>query len=513
MVGGKKIYNVKQYISNKEDFIVGGRTSCVECHQSESIEKKFVYCFNENEDFFQVTPRASSRSQVRPSSQSLRVSNVSQQTSPLGHLQKSTVEMNTNQFLAPPRPPDPTLFIRAGTTGNRHLLPIHLTEHDCQGGVFTRSISRMRSHTPTTEQCTNIEMIRNICLSIKTLQHFDISENGLTDLPLDITLLIDLETLNCSYNRLITIPDLFEQLKHLKEVDLSFNLFKQLPNVIYTLKFLIRLNCEHNSINTLQANLSNLKRLKFFVFDHNQLESTDSIDFSQLKKLEYLHIAHNQLMKFPRGLHQLHYLKNVNLSHNRLTSVPIDLFLVKTLDVLNLSHNLITKLSPMPVAYKRAAMIFSIDLSFNQLTKFYDYLLLIALKIDLSNNKIRIISNDVLKKLNNDMINSRELKIHNNPLTQPALPWEMLHSVTSSAVNVLRMMRNCFDEQQSETYVRQGFKICIVGPKSSGKTALANCLEEYIPLVIDENDLESQERIIHGNIHRPFFQRTNVSFV
>lgn len=474
----------------------------------------FIAVIN-TEDFFrflQGTPRATNRSQLRPSSQSLRVTNVSQQTNSLGPFQNGTDDMNINQFLAPPRPPDPTLFIRAGTNGNRHLLPIHLTEHDCQGGVFSRSISRMRSRTPTTELCTNTEMIRNICISIKTLQHFDVSENELTDLPLDITLLIDLETLNCSYNRLSIIPDLFEQLKHLKEIDLSFNLFKQLPNVIYTFKFLIRLNCEQNSINTLHENLLNLKRLKFFVFDHNQLESTDTIDFSQLKKLEYLHIAHNQLIKFPRGLHQLHYLKNVNLSNNRLTSVPIDLFLVKTLDVINLSHNLITKLSPMPVAYKRAAMIFSIDLSFNQLTKFYDYLLLIALKIDVSNNKIRVISNDVLKKLNNDMINSRELKIHNNPLTQPALPWEILHGGTTTALNVLRMIRNCFDEQQSETVVRQGFKVCIVGPKSSGKTALANCLEEYMPLVIDENGQESQERIIHGNIHRSSSKRTNLFF-
>ena len=406
--------------------------------------------------------------------------------------------MNGHQFLAPPRPPDPTLFIRAGTTGNRHLLPIHLTEHDCHGGVFARSISRMRSRTPTTELCTNIEMIRNICSSVKTLQHFDISENELTDLPLDMTLLVDLETLNCSYNQLKTIPDLFEQLKYLKELDLSFNLFKELPNVISTFKFLIRLNCEQNSINTLQANLLNLKRLKFFIFDHNQLESTDAIDFSLLKKLEHVHISHNQLTRFPRGLHQLHHLKNVNLSHNRLTSVPIDLFLVKTLDVLNLSHNMITKLSPMPVAYKRPSLIFSIDLSYNHLMKFYDYLLLIALKIDLSNNKIRVISNDVLKKLNNDMINSRELKIHNNPLTQPGIPWDMLHGDNSNTINVLRMIRNSFDEQQSETHVRQGFKLCILGPKSSGKTSLANCLEEYMPLVINENEEETQERIIHG---------------
>ncbi|CAF4519735.1 unnamed protein product [Rotaria sp. Silwood1] len=438
----------------------------------------------------------SNRSQATRTSQSLRVTNVSQQTSPLGHAQKSAKEMNNN-LLIPPRPPDPTLFIQAGTSGIRHLFPIHLTDNDCNGGVFSRSISRLRSRTPTTELCNNIEMIRNVCLSIKTLQHFDVSENQLNDLPIDISLLTELETLNCSHNQLTDMADIFEQLKRLKELDLSFNLFKYLPNAIYTYKYLIRLNCEHNLITTIDDGLVNLKRLKFFVFDHNQLESIDQVDFGQMKKLEYVHIAHNQLIKFPRGLHQLHHLKNVNLSYNRLTSFPIDLLLVNTLDVLNLSHNLIAKLPSMPVAYTRASMIFSIDLSFNELTKFYDYLLLIALKIDVSNNKIRMISNDIVKKLNNDLITSRELKINNNPLTQPAVPSEMLNENSLNTTNVLRMIRNCFDEQQIDANVRQGFKICIIGPKKSGKTSLANCLEELMPITIDENNEETQERIIH----------------
>jgi len=441
------------------------------------------------------------RSQASHTSQSLRISNVSQQTNSSGYSQKSINEMNNNNnnnLLAPPRPPDPTLFIRAGTSGVRHLFPIHLTDKDCNGGVFSRPISHLRSRTPTSEFCTNIEMIRNICSSIKTLQHFDVSQNELNDLPLDICLLIELETLNCSHNQLIDISDLFEKLKRLKELDLSFNLFKLLPNVIYTFKSLIRLNCEHNFIKIIEKNLINLKRLKFFVFDHNQLESIDSIDFSQMKKLEYIHIAHNQLIKFPRNLHQLHHLKNINLSYNRLTSVPVDLFLLNTLDVLNLSHNLIAKLPSMPIAYKRISMIFSIDLSYNHLTKFYDYLLLIAFKIDVSNNRIRMISNDLGKKLNNEMITSRELKINNNPLTQPAIPLELLNDNSSNTINALRLIRNCFDEQQMDANVRQGFKIYMIGPKNSGKTSLANCLEEYMPLIIDENDEETQERIVQG---------------
>jgi len=404
-----------------------------------------------------------------------------------------------NNIPAPPRPPDPTLFIRAGTSGVRHLFPIHLIDNDSNLGGFIRPISRLSSRTPTTELCTNVDMIRNVCSSIKTLQHFDISKNELKDLlPSDLSSLIDLESLNCSHNQLTDITDSFEQLNHLKELDLSFNLFQHIPNVIYTFKSLIRLNCEHNSITKLDNDIGNLKRLKYFVLDHNQLEFLGLIDFSQMKKLEYIHIAHNQLMKFPRGLHRLHHLRNVNLSYNRLGTFPIDLLLLNTLDVLNLSHNLITKIPPMPIAYKRASIIFSIDLSFNQLTKFYDYLLLIALKVDVSNNNIRIISNELIKILNNNILSTRELKIYNNPIIQPVFSSEILYEDTSTTINVLRMIRTCLDELHLDVNIRQGFKICIVGPKNSGKTALANCLEESAPLAINDNDEEIEEKFVHG---------------
>ena len=399
---------------------------------------------------------------------------------------------------APPRPPDPTLFIRAGASGNRHLLPIHLIDDDVNIGSFIRPISHLSSRTSTTELCTNVDMIRNVCSSIKTLQHFDISKNDLKDLSSDLGSLIELESLNCSHNQLTDMSSSFEQLVLLKELDLSFNQFNQIPNVVYTLKSLIRLNCEHNCITSINAELIDLKRLKFLIMDHNQLESLATCDFSQMKKLEYIHIAHNQLLKFPRGLHRLHHLRNVNLSHNRLATFPIDLLQVSTLDVLNLSHNLIVKLPPMPVAYKRVSLIFSIDLSFNQLTKFPEYLLLVAKKVDVSNNNIRVISNDLLKILKNEIITTRELILHTNPIGQPVFPPEVLNEDVSSTVSVLRMVKNCLDEQLTDVHVRQGFKICITGPKNSGKTALANCLEENAPLTINENEEEVEERIVQG---------------
>ena len=392
------------------------------------------------------------------------------------------------------RPPDPTLFIHAGTSGLRHLFPIHLNHTVINEDLLSRSISQLRSRTGTTELCTNVDMIRNICQSIRTLEHFDISQNELNNLPADICSLIYLQTLNCSHNQLIDIPNLFEALNQLKEMNISFNQFKHLPVVIHTFKYLKRLYCEHNFIKHIDLDLINLENLKVLVLDHNQIKSFDSIDFSQMKRLECVHIAHNQLTKFPLNLHKLKYLKDVNLSHNRIKSFPIDLLLINSLDVLNLSHNALTQLPPLSDVYKRTSLIFSIDFSFNQLSKFSDYLLFLSLNVDLSNNKIRLISNDLIRKLDRDMFKNRELKISHNPLIQPRIPLEILNEETTNAKHMLEIIRYYYKEQKIDETVRQGFKINITGSKKSGKTSLAYCLEGYMPSIDDEK----QERIVHS---------------
>lgn len=392
-------------------------------------------------------------------------------------------KMSTNQSSL-----DSTLFVQAGTSGIRHLYPIHLSNSNDHNELFVRSISRLRSRTSTNEQSSNMNMIRNVCLTLEHLQHFDISQNDLTEIPDEIYSLDHLESINCSHNQLTDLSEQFDELKFLKDFDLSFNQFRSIPKVIYLLKHLIRLNFEHNFLKQIDTNLSNLKYLKTLVLDHNRIQSLDSIDFSRLKRLEYLHITHNQLTRFPFNLYKLTHLKNLNLSHNHLTSFPVELFLINTLDVVNLSHNFITKLSPLTDSYKRTTMIFSIDLSFNQLTKFYDYLLLICLKLDLSNNKIQILPFDLLRKLDYSMTIDRDLNIVNNPLIQPIIPHEILTNQMLRPVNMLQLIRTCLSEQQSDIELRQGLKISIIGCKKSGKSSLAYCLEEYMPLIPEQKE-------------------------
>lgn len=390
---------------------------------------------------------------------------------------------------------DPSVFVHAGTTGIRHLLPIHLHEPN-----FSRSIVRIRARTPKSSRstCTNADTIRQICSTIQTLKQFDVSDNTLEDLPIELSRLIELEKLNCANNRLTTLSNDFEQLRNLKDLNLSFNSFKRLPAVIATFSKLAKLNVEENALKMIDVPFTNLRLLKTLVLDKNQLQSIDMIDFQHLTSLESLHIAQNQLTKFPRNLQRLKHLKIVDLSSNQLTSFPIELFLIDSLDVLNLSHNRIRKLSPFNDVYKRKTLLFSIDLSHNQLIKFYDFLLFICRKLDLSHNQIQSIPSNVLDKFTEEMLNERELKLYQNPLINTKAPADLRNEIH----NVLPFIHQFFHELHNTEIVRQGFRICVIGVKNSGKSALTYSLQENLPFIPDDDDDElnsKTQRIVDGS--------------
>ena len=379
---------------------------------------------------------------------------------------------------------NPTVYVRAGASGVRHLYPVHLVDSNGNATIFSRSISRLRS-------CSNTEVIRHVCASIPTLQHWDVSSNELDDLPLEIGLLVHLETFDCSHNHLQRIPNLTDRLK---ELDISFNRLVSLPATIASFQSLVRLNGEHNLLKSIDASLAQLNKLQVLILDHNQLSSVADVRFEAMLQLEAIHIAHNRLRNFPHQLHRLSHLKTIDLSHNRLTSFPTELLLVHTLDVLNLSHNAIDRLARSLNTYKRRSTIFSIDLSFNQLTRFYEYLPVICLKLDLSHNRISSMSNGFMRKFTREMLVDRELKLHHNPVVASMVPSDVVQDENGTNIDILHVIRHSFEEERINRSVRQGFKLSIIGGEQSGKTALGFCLEENVPWVSNETN----EKLVHS---------------
>lgn len=63
-------------------------------------------------------------------------------------------------------------------------------------------------------------------------KELDLSKKKLTEVPLEIGWLTQLETLKLSFNRLIVIPDVIAQLSNLTALSLGFNRLTVIPDVI-----------------------------------------------------------------------------------------------------------------------------------------------------------------------------------------------------------------------------------------------------------------------------------------
>lgn len=217
--------------------------------------------------------------------------------------------------------------------------------------------------------------------------------------------------------------------------------------------------------------IHHLKNLKFLILEYNSISNIED-NFARLKKLEILHLGHNSLNKLDTHLlkSNMNYLKILDLSFNRLNTIAIEIFMLPHLEMLNLSNNKISMLPIMPTSYFRTIAICVCDLSTNKLIRFYEFLLSVCDRIDLTSNKIKTIPMKAFEKLTNSQLENKMLKIDKNPLIDP--PQEFCK-------HGLKVMKKYFEEAQSNIQLNKGFKMILLGENNSGKTQLAHALEDY----------------------------------
>ncbi len=114
--------------------------------------------------------------------------------------------------------------------------------------------------------------------------------------------------------------------------------------------------------------------------------------------------------------------------------------------------------------------MFVCDISSNSLIRFYDFLLIIAKNIDLSSNKIKNVQNKTIERLTTKQIESKILKLEENPLISPPIEVCKLG---------LKYIKNWFEEEAKKIQLNKGFKILLFGEQGSGKTTLAYALEDF----------------------------------
>ena len=259
--------------------------------------------------------------------------------------------------------------------------------------------------------------------SVKTLKRLDLSNNFLRKYPPQLCDLNLLEILNLTGNNIdeTVLPDEVAKYDNLIELVLDSNKFKKLPKCIAKLKKLTRLSICNNMITDIK-NVYYLKKLKYLVLDNNNLTELDE-KLKNLEKLEILHLNHNLITNLDSNLlkQSLNFLKQLDLSSNKLNTIAIEVFTMPSLEILNLSNNKLTKLPVVAPNNYRSNPLFVCDISSNSLTRFYEFLIMIAKNIDLSSNCIKAVPSRLIDRLSISQMESKLLKLDNNPIVNPPI--------------------------------------------------------------------------------------------
>lgn len=192
--------------------------------------------------------------------------------------------------------------------------------------------------------------------------------NQLLHLPDGLGLLTNLDSLYLSGNKLKDLPNSFAKLSSLKFLDLSWNKFENFPSEIISLSNLSYLNLAVNHIKTIPENISNLVKLNylncqgdFFVNYQLKIKAIPNT-IGQLTQLKTLILADNVIEQIPASIGNCAQLKTLDLKDNLLNNLPESFGQLTSLKSLNLKANEFGKL---PQSFSKLHALEYLNLSFN----------------------------------------------------------------------------------------------------------------------------------------------------
>jgi tRNA A-37 threonylcarbamoyl transferase component Bud32 len=160
---------------------------------------------------------------------------------------------------------------------------------------------------------------------LKGIKRLKLSED-LTEFPLEILDLADsLEILDLSGNQLSELPEELSQLINLRIIFASNNLFTHLPDVLGTLPELEMVGFKTNQIKTVSEQ-SLPAQLRWLILTDNAIEVLPP-SLGERPRLQKLALAGNKIRVLPESMENLSNLELVRLSANQLTEFPE--FLIK----------------------------------------------------------------------------------------------------------------------------------------------------------------------------------------
>jgi len=169
------------------------------------------------------------------------------------------------------------------------------------------------------------------------ITHLTLSEN-LLKFPLEILSLANtLEVLDLSNNRLSDLPVEFARLKKLKRLFLTNNEFEKVPAILANCPKLEMISFKSNKLHTLDENVLPIQT-RWLILTDNKLSSLPN-SIGELFRLQKLALAGNLLRKLPNTMENCKKLELIRLSANQLTSLPDWLFNLPKLAWLAFSGN------------------------------------------------------------------------------------------------------------------------------------------------------------------------------
>ncbi|XP_075932524.1 DISP complex protein LRCH3 isoform X3 [Anarhichas minor] len=164
----------------------------------------------------------------------------------------------------------------------------------------------------------------------------DLSRNRLSELPLDVCVLVSLESLNLYQNCLRSLPESLLNLQALTYLNLSRNQLSVLPVVVCTLPLKVLIAC-NNKLVSLPEEVGQLRHLTELDVSCNEIQ-TLPCQLGQLEALRDLNIRRNHLVQLPPELADLPLVR-LDFSCNKVTSIPVCYRRLSQLQTIVLDNN------------------------------------------------------------------------------------------------------------------------------------------------------------------------------
>lgn len=157
--------------------------------------------------------------------------------------------------------------------------------------------------------------------ALESLNLLNISDTSLKALPLEISNLINLQTLLLYGNEIATIPESIDRLEKLKVLDLSRNKLANVPESITKLRNLTTINISNNQLTAFPA-LKQFTKLSVIDLSGNQLTNFPDIYSSENSNLSEIYLKENFIEQIPHVINQLVSLKHFSLAKNKVKKIP-----------------------------------------------------------------------------------------------------------------------------------------------------------------------------------------------